>query len=409
MIFRRPLLSSSSDLSFDEKAALDRLMRLLTVEGITGEEKHIARAVVRELESAGVPRRAIRHDNAHERIPLPTQTGNLIVTLPGTRPGPRLLFSTHLDTVPLCAGAVPVLTSKNRIRSQGETALGGDNRTGVACLVTLAATLLRHQLPHPPLTLLFTVREESGLFGARYLDPTELSGPLMGFNVDGRSAADLTVGAVGAERWEVEIVGRAAHAGVHPEQGISATMVAALALAEVHRGGWFGKVRQPDGEGTSNIGRFGGRGGKSAGDATNVVTDFVHLHGESRSHDARFFRAITRAYRAAFTSAAEQVRDDRGRRAKIRFTARLDYHPFRLKDDAPVVRHAKAAAVRAGLQPALRVGNGGLDANWLVRHGIPTVTFGAGQHNIHTIDEYVDVPMFLEGCRMALALAAQET
>jgi tripeptide aminopeptidase len=402
-------LSSSPELAFDEKAAVERLMRFLAVEGVTGREKAIAREVARELESVGVPRRAIRHDSAHERIPVPTQTGNLLVSLPGTRPGPRLLFATHLDTVPLCAGAVPVRASKDRIAAQGATALGGDNRTGVACLVTLASTLLKNKLSHPPLTLLFTVREESGLYGARHLEPADLGVPVMGFNVDGRSAAELTVGAVGAERWEVEITGRAAHAGVHPEKGISATMVAALALAEIHRDGWFGKVRQRDGEGTSNVGRFAGRDGKSAGEATNVVTDFVRIHGESRSHDARFAKAITRAYRTAFTSAAEQVTDDRGRKAKVKFTSRLDYHPFRLKDDSAVVRHAGEAATRASLQPSLRVGNGGLDANWLVRHGIPTVTFGAGQNNIHTIEEYVDVPMFLAGCRMALALATLES
>jgi tripeptide aminopeptidase len=389
----------------DEKSAIDRLMRFLAVEGITGREKAIAREVARELASVGVPRGAIRHDNAHERIPVPTETGNLLVSLPGTRPGPRLLFATHLDTVPLCAGVVPVRSSKDRISSQGRTALGGDNRTGVACLVTLAATLLKHKLPHPPLTLLFTVREESGLYGARHLDPADLGGPVMGFNVDGRSSSDFTVGAVGAERWEVEITGRAAHAGVHPEKGISATMVAALALADVQRGGWFGKVHQPDGDGTSNVGRFAGHDGKCAGEATNVVTDYVHIHGESRSHDARFARTITRAYRVAFASAAEQVRDDRGRKARVKFTGRLDYHPFRLKDDAPVVRHATAAALSAGMQPSLRVGNGGLDANWLVRHGIPTVTFGAGQNNIHTIEEYVDLLAFLAGCRMALAIA----
>jgi tripeptide aminopeptidase len=205
----------------------------------------------------------------------------------------------------------------------------------------------------------------------------------------------------------VEITGRASHAGVHPEQGISATMVAALALADIQRGGWFGKVHQKDGDGTSNVGRFAGRDGKSAGEATNVVTDYVHIHGESRSHDARFAKAITRAYRDAFGDAAGRITDDRGRKAKVKFTSRLDYHPFRLKDDAPVVRHAQAAALRAGLQPSLRIGNGGLDANWLVRHGIPTVTFGAGQNNIHTIQEYVDVPMFLKGCRMALAIGTQ--
>ncbi len=102
------------------------------------------------------------------------------------------------------------------------------------------------------------------------------------------------------------------------------------------------------------------------------------------------------------------MKDDRGRPAKVKFMSRLDYHSFRLKDDAPVVRRAVRAAEGIGLTPALKVGNGGLDANWLVRHKIPTVTFGAGQHEIHTTEEYVDVKEFVDGCRMALALATLE-
>jgi tripeptide aminopeptidase len=230
----------------------------------------------------------------------------------------------------------------------------------------------------------------------------------MGFNVDGKSPAEITVGAVGAERWEVEITGRASHAGVHPEQGISATLVAALALADVRQGGWFGKIRQPGGEGTSNVGSFGGRDGMAAGEATNVVTDYAHLRGESRSHDSRFAKEITRAYKEAFQNAAGKVTDDRGRKAKVKFASRLDYYPFRLADDAPVVKHARAAAERIGLKPALRVGNGGLDANWLVRHGIPTITIGAGQNNIHTVEEFVDLGLFADGCRLAVALAMLE-
>jgi tripeptide aminopeptidase len=389
----------------DATRAVVRLMRFLAVEGITGQEKAIGAEVVRALKEAGVPAKAIRFDDANHRIPLPTQTGNLLVRLPGTRPGPRLLFLTHLDTVPLCAGAVPVRPSKDRIAAKGATALGGDNRTGVAALVTLAATLLEHRLPHPPLTLLFTVREESGLFGARYVKPADLGGVTMGFNIDGGNANEMTIGAVGAERWEVEITGKASHAGVHPEQGISATMVAALALAEVRGGGWFGKVRQGEREGTSNVGVFGGRDCKSAGDATNVVTDYVYLRGESRSHDRAFFKQITQAYAAAFKNAATKVLDDQGHKAKVKFASRLDYYPFRLKESVPVVKHAEAAVVSLGLEPKLRVGNGGLDANWLVKHGIPTVTFGAGQNAIHTVKEWVDVPKFLDGCRMALAIA----
>jgi tripeptide aminopeptidase len=393
-----------SDGLVDTKAAIALLMRFLAVEGITGRERAIGREVVAALIEAGVPRKAIHFDKANESIPLPTETGNLIVTLPGSRPGDRLLFSTHLDTVPLCAGAVPVRNS-DRITPKGETALGGDNRTGCAALVTLVNTLLKHKLPHPPLTLLFTVREESGLFGARYLDPKDLSGPVMGFNIDGRNAAEFCIGAVGAERWEVEITGKASHAGVSPEKGISASMIAALALAEVHAGGWFGKVKKDTRAGTSNIGSISGRNGRSAGDATNVVTDYVHVTGEARSHDARFFKEITKVYANAFQDAASKVTDDTGHKAKVRFHSRLDYYPFRLKPAAAVVRRAEDAARSVGLTPSLRIGNGGLDANWLVRHKIPTVTFGAGQNNIHTTDEFVDLNLFADGCRMAVALA----
>src|ERR1051326_6488105 len=132
--------------SFDEEAAIGRLMRVLAVEGVTGEEKAIGQTVVAALLEAGVPRKAIIFDNAHEKIPLPTQTGNLIVRLPGTVAGEPIMLMTHLDTVPLCGGAVPV-RERSKIRPAGRTALGGDNRGGVACLGTLAAPLLEHKLP----------------------------------------------------------------------------------------------------------------------------------------------------------------------------------------------------------------------------------------------------------------------
>lgn len=401
----------ATELKINEEQALSRLIRFLSVEGVTGQEKGIAEAVMRDLIESNVPRPDIKHDNADDKIEedseLSCECGNLIVNLPGTRPGPRLLFMTHLDTVPLCAGAVPERKGNKivSLANDPETALGGDNRTGVAVLCTLAATLLEHNLPHPPLTLLFTVREESGLWGARYVDLNDLGNPLMGFNVDGQKAEEFTIGAVGAERWEVEIFGKASHAGVHPEEGISATLIASLALADVYRQGWFGKIVKPTAKGTSNVGTFGGVDGLSAGDATNVVTDYAQIRGESRSHDPRFVKIITKAYRESFLKARDKVKDHKGRTAKVDFTARLDYHPFRLKEGSAVVKRALVAAREGGFTPSTRIGNGGLDANWLVRKGVPTVTFGAGQHNIHTVEEYVDLQEFYDGCRMALALA----
>lgn len=395
------------NIPLDVAAAENHLMKFLAIEGVTGHEAAIAKAVSEELQAVGVPASAIRYDDAHKRIPLPTETGNLYAELPGTKPGPRLLFSTHLDTVPLCAGAKP-LREGDRIVTDGSTALGGDNRTGCALLVTLVETLLKHKLPHPPITLLFTVREESGLHGARELDPKELGGAKMCFNVDGKLASELIIGAVGQENWDVTIKGKASHAGVAPEKGISATLVGAIGLTEAQRAGWFGKVVKPEGRGTSNVGIFEGKSGQPAGDATNVVTDFVHIKGEARSPESSFAAAICAGYREAFAKAQQEVKDADGATAEVKFESQASYPPFTLAEDSPAVAHAKKAVEAIGLKPTTLFSNGGLDANWLVKHGVPTVTIGAGQYEIHTVKEYVDLPEYAQGCRLAIALATMD-
>lgn len=396
------------DVPLDVKAAEEHLMNFLSVEGITGEERAIGEAVAAALKKVGVPASAIRFDNAHKKIPLPTQTGNLIVDLPGTRKGDRLLFSSHLDTVALCAGAKPARKGDRIVNENTASALGGDARTGCAVIVAMVETLLKHKLPHPPLTLLFTVREESGLHGARELDPKDLGGATMCFNVDATHANMLLVGAVGQENWDVQIKGKASHAGVAPDKGISATLVGALALVEAHKAGWFGKVTKPDGAGTSNPGVFGGKDGKAAGDANNVVTDFVHITGEARSHDASFVSKIVAGYREAFKKAQEAVKNTDGETAEVTFNSKAAYPPFKLDESGKAVQHARRAVESLGMKPDVITSNGGLDANWLVKHGVPTVTFGSGQAEIHTVKEYVDVPEYIKGCRVAVVLATQE-
>jgi tripeptide aminopeptidase len=379
----------------NERRALTHLMELLAVEGTSGRETEIAAAIRKKLLAAGCRKSWIAHDDAHRRIPGDFQVGNLIVKLPGSERGPRRLFSAHMDTVPLCRGAVPVRKG-NRIVSAGRSALGGDDRTGCACLVTMVETLLARDLPHAPLTVLFTVGEEFGLQGARRVRMIDLARPKLGFNIDGGDPGCVVVGAVGAERWEAEVRGRS-------ERGISATLIASRAIADVSKRGYFGKIVKGRRRGTSNVGRLHG------GEANNQVTDLVHVTGESRSHDPRFVAEITTAYRRAFEQAAKSVRDDRGRTGRVRFTARQDYAAFRIDPGEPVVAEARSAARGLGLRTKLLVADGGLDANWLTAKGLPTVTFGAGQHDAHTVDEYVDVREYLNGCRLALALAAPAT
>jgi acetylornithine deacetylase/succinyl-diaminopimelate desuccinylase-like protein len=145
--------------------------------------------------------------------------------------------------------------------------------------------------------------------------------------------------------------------------------------------------RLPNGRaGTSNVGLVSGADDGSAGIATNVVTDYVRVLGESRSQDAKFVKEITIAYRTAFIKAASSVTNAVGKTSRVRFTRSTAYHPFRMKESAAVVRRAVAAVSRQGRTPNVRIAKGGLDANWMVRHGIPTVRFGAGPSSLRPRD-----------------------
>ena len=69
------------------------------------------------------------------------------------------------------------------------------------------------------------------------------------------------------------------------------------------------------------------------------------------------------------------------------------------------VRQSAISVSSGTADSRLRSAEGGLDANHLNQKGIPTVTMGAGQHGPHTVDEYVDVREYLNGCRLALCVA----
>ena len=94
-----------------------------------------------------------------------------------------------------------------------------------------------------------------------------------------------------------------------------------------------------------------------------------------------------------------------GVREYIYPVGRLDYESFKLSLKEPSVTAAVAALTAEGLEPDYVVANGGLDANWFDKHGVPTITIGAGQAEIHTIKEYVNLPEFEKGCHLGILLA----
>ena len=383
----------------DLKRALDLVMKMMPIAGKSGEEREIARFVTDTLRKAGVPAKAIVSDNAQEKAVIRGNQGNLILQLPGTFRGPRRMLTAHLDTVPLCVGCRPKRTGDMVRSSDPKTALGADNRAGAAVLLNTAVEIVSRGLPHPPVTFCWFIQEEVGLYGARFLQKNLLGNPKLVFNWDGGSASKLTVGATGAYRLRIQVAGLASHAGVAPHKGVSAIAIAGLAIADLQRNGWHGRVVKPEGEGTSNIGVIQG------GEATNVVTDQLAIRAEARSHNPEFRKRIVDEIEAAFQRAAAEVRSVEDRAGSIEFERRMDYESFKLPEDEPCVLEAEAAVRAVGLTPERAISSGGLDANWMTERGLPAVTLGCGQVAPHTVAEALDIREFENACRIGLRLA----
>ena len=385
--------------AIDEKRAIGTLMELLSIPGVSCEERDIAAKIVEVLRRHGLPKKAVTFDDAHKKSPYGGNSGNLIIKLPGTVNGARRMLLAHMDTVPICRNARPVRRG-NVIESAHKNAgVGADNRSGVGAVVTAAVEILEGKLPHPPLTLLFTVQEEIGLVGARYVNTRLLGSPELSFNWDGGAPNSVEIGATGGYHIDIEIRGIPSHAGGQPERGVSASTIAGLAISDLEHHGWLGLVMKGGVRGTSNIGVICG------GDATNVVMDRVHIEAECRSYSVSLRRRIAEAHRKAFTKAARAVVATDGKRGAVKFKCIKKYEAFKLPKKSPSVNEVVRALHRIGLEPELGYSNGGLDANWLAERGIHVATLGAGSLDAHTDNDRLLVDQYLSGCEVALAVA----
>ena len=334
----------------DLDAALALALELTAIPGRSGDEAAVAAKVAAVLTAAGVPAELIRRDDSHLKTGLKPPAGSvpsgcLSAVLPGRgelRDAPRRMLSAHLDTVPLAVGCEPVRDGETIQSGNPATALGADDRAGVAAVLTAVRAVLNWNGPHPPLTVFFPVQEEVGVRGSRYADLSLLGDPAVCINFDGSDPAGVIVGATGQTEMRIAVAGKPAHAGLNPELGVNAAVVAAVALADLHAAGWHGKIARDGGAGTANVGVLSG------GDATNVVMPRCELTVECRSHDPAFREAIVRAWRAAFERAPRKVVAADGTHASVEFETHLKYDSFRLSGDSPAVRVAEAAVREAG-------------------------------------------------------------
>jgi tripeptide aminopeptidase len=176
--------------------------------------------------------------------------------------------------------------------------------------------------------------------------------------------------APGQNSINVVIYGKTAHAGVAPEEGINAIVVAGKAMAALNQG-------RIDEETTANVGIIKG------GHATNIVPDKVEIMCEARSRNMEKLARQTKHMCETFEQAAA------ANGAKAEVTVVKAYDPFVLANDASVVVLAMQAAESAGLPNKLTSTGGGSDANFFNSYGVPCAVLGVGMSKVHTTDEFI--------------------
>jgi len=348
-----------------DERLLDTFLDLVRIESPSGFEGATATYCARELETSGCH---VWFDDSAKATG--SDTGNLIAELPGTVPG-VLAFSAHLDVVEPCRGIHPVITD-GIIHSAGPTILGADDRAGIAAAIETVRRLAKDDRPRPTVRLIFTVQEEVGLNGAKYLSAEDAACNLcLVLDAEG-SPGGIVIGAPTHYTFLAEFHGVASHAGVAPEKGVSAIAMAADAISTMP----FGRL---DARTTANVGSIKG------GRATNVVAARCEITGECRSLDRERVEAVKAEMDAAMHAAAEKF----GGRVDVSW--KLEYEGFEFPTDSPEIALVSAAVRDVGLVPSTYLTGGGSDANVLAALGVPALALACGMTGVHGTDEQMAV------------------
>ena len=243
----------------NEERLLNEFIELVQIDSETKHEKKIASVLKKKFTALGLE---VTEDNAKEKTGH--GAGNLICTLRGNKSNADpIYFTSHMDTVVPGKNIKPSVQD-GYIVSDGTTILGADDKAGLAALLEMIKVLKENKLEHGDIQFIITVGEESGLVGAKALDPSLIKAKY-GFAVDSDGeVGDIIVSAPTQAKIRAVIKGKTAHAGLEPEKGVSAIQIAAKAIAKMP----LGRI---DEDTTANIGRF--EGGKQ----TNIVADHVEI------------------------------------------------------------------------------------------------------------------------------------
>lgn len=361
---------------------LEEFLELVQVDSETKHEGEICQVLRQKFTDLGLD---VFEDDSQETTGH--GSGNLIAFLKGNAEAPCIYFTAHMDTVTPGKEIKPSVQD-GYVVSDGTTILGSDDKAGLAAILEGIKVLQEKQLPHGDIQLVITAGEESGLVGAKALDPKHLKAEF-GFALDSTGpVGDIIISAPTQAKMKATVFGKSAHAGVNPEDGISAIQVASKAISRMP----LGRI---DAETTANIGRFEGGG------ATNIVCDRVDIFAEARSLVPEKMEAQVKAMQNAFESTVAEFQ------TTVEIETAVMYPGFKYSEEDTVVQIAMKAVESISRKPRLLSSGGGSDANVIAGHGIPTVNLAIGYEHIHTKQERMPIEELNKTAELFVAITQQ--
>lgn len=353
---------------------VDTFIDLVRIPSPSWKESGVIRYITRILKKLDVPYRLLPCGPTH----------NLLAKLEGDRSVKPILFSCHMDTVIPCDRINPVIEG-NRISSDGESILGGDDKAAIAAILETLRILKEKKLPHGPLEFLFSSAEEIGLKGIKEFDFSLLKSRYAFVFDSGGDIGTVVINAPTQITMEIKIRGRAAHAGMEPEKGISAIRVLAEIIASIPHG-------RIDESTTVNVGVMSG------GKATNIVAEEAMCRLEIRSLYRERLKSVE-------TSLKKICREkEKSSKAKISVTRNLEYESFTIDPHSNIAVIAAKAVRGISKTPRFTTSGGGSDTNIINRSGIKAVNMSIGMRNVHTKNEYIQISDLIDGTRLMLSL-----
>lgn len=358
----------------NQKRLIETFTGLIRINSPSYNERDIGDILAKRLEGVGFQVDFQEYDKSFNIIAL--KKGGI----PDT---PPLLLSGHMDTIEPTEG-IRFSIEDGVIRSTGNTVLGADDKSALAQILEVLTVIHEKDLPHGDLEIVFTSAEENGLFGAKNLDFTRLRSKHALVLDSGGSVGNIVIAAPTHYTYEMKITGKAAHAGIEPEKGISAIRVAARIISDL-----------PDGR--INAGTTANIGVISGGTATNVVPKEVILKGELRSHNTG---ELEKTKQALFTT-AETIARQNG--ALLEIAGREEYRAFRIDKNDPFLLFLGKVFKGCGMEPVHTTTGGGSDANVFNQNGIMTINIATGMQKVHSTEEHIYIKDLFNGCVVVLS------